>query len=50
MAGDYHKAFYVRKEEISNFTLMPEELNYLINDKVFEQRLTSLCNPAPNYI
>jgi site-specific recombinase XerD len=38
--GEFHKQFYVRKEEISIFTLMPEELNYLIFDKEFEQSLS----------
>lgn len=38
--GLFHKHFYVRKEEIAIFPLMPEELNYLIYDKEFEQKLT----------
>jgi integrase len=38
--GDFHKHFYVRKEEIPIFPLMPEELNFLINDKTFEESLT----------
>jgi len=37
--GDFHKQFYVRKEEIAIFPLLPEELNYLINDKDFETSL-----------
>jgi hypothetical protein len=31
--GAYHKLFYVRKEEITVVTLMPEELNFLIYNK-----------------
>lgn len=37
--GDFHKLFYVRKEEIAIFPLLPEELNYLIHDKDFENSL-----------
>jgi integrase len=37
--GDFHKQFYVPKEEIAIFPLLPEELNYLINDKDFETSL-----------
>lgn len=40
-AGDFHRAFYVRKEEIAIHPLLPEELNYLIRDKNFEDNLTS---------
>jgi integrase len=39
-AGDFHKQFYVRKEEIPIFPLTPEELNFLIYDKAFEQGLS----------
>ncbi len=38
--GQFHKQFYTRKEEIAIYPLMPEELNYLIYDKAFEQTLT----------
>jgi site-specific recombinase XerD len=37
--GDFHKLFYVRKEEIPIFPLMPEELNNLIYNKTFEESL-----------
>ena len=37
--GDFHKQFYVRKEEISIFPLMPEELNFLAHDQPFENSL-----------
>lgn len=39
--GNFHKQFYVRKEEIGILTLMPEELNYLVFNKEFEQSLSS---------
>lgn len=38
--GDFHKQFYVRKEEVPIVTLLPEELNFLIYDKPFEESLT----------
>jgi site-specific recombinase XerD len=38
--GEFHKLFYVRKEEIEIFPLMPEELNFLIYDKSFEDSLS----------
>jgi integrase len=38
--GDFHKSFYVRKEEIAIFPLAPEELNFLIYDKSFENSLS----------
>jgi integrase len=38
-AGDFHKQFYVRKEEIPIFPLMPEELSFLIYNKEFEASL-----------
>src|SRR4030095_5412603 len=34
--GEFHKTFYVRKEEIPIVVLMPEELNFLIFDRDFE--------------
>lgn len=37
--GDFHKLFYVRKEEVAIFPLLPEELNYLIHDRTFEAGL-----------
>jgi integrase len=40
--GDFHKSFYVRKEEIPIVTLLPEELNFLIKDKGFENSLSPL--------
>jgi integrase len=38
--GDFHKQFYVRKEEIPIFPLMPEELNFLIYDETFGPTLS----------
>jgi integrase len=37
--GDFHKNFYVRKEEIPIVILLPEELNFLIYNKIFEESL-----------
>lgn len=37
--GEFHKSFYTRKEEIPIVTLLPEELNFLISDKDFENSL-----------
>lgn len=37
--GDFHKSFYVRKEEIPIFPLMPDEVAFLIKDKNFEAGL-----------
>jgi len=38
--GDFHKLFYVRKEEIAIFPLLPEELHFLIHDEAFEKSLS----------
>jgi integrase len=38
--GEFHKQFYVRKEEIPVITLMPAQLQLLISDRVFEERLS----------
>jgi integrase len=38
--GEFHKTFYVRKEEVAIFPLLPEELNYLINDISFTEHLS----------
>lgn len=35
--GNYHKKFYVFKEDIEIVTLQPEQLNFLIYDKTFEE-------------
>lgn len=38
--GDFHKQFYIRKEEIDVLVLTPEQLKFLIHDKEFESQLT----------
>jgi len=38
--GNFHKQFYVRKEEIPIVVLTPEQLNFLIYNKEFENSLT----------
>ena len=47
--GDFHKLFYVRKEEIAIFPLMPEELNFLINNKTFEQSLNTRMKEVKDF-
>ena len=39
--GDFHKGFYVRKEEVDILVLSPEQLKFLIHDKGFESQLVS---------
>ena len=38
--GNYHKKFYIHKENIEIITLQPEQLNFLIYDKSFEDTLS----------
>jgi len=38
--GDFHKVFYVRKEEVPIFPLMPEELNFMIYNNDFTDTLS----------
>ncbi|RED45630.1 tyrosine-type recombinase/integrase [Seonamhaeicola aphaedonensis] len=38
--GDYHRLFYVRKEQIDILVLSPEQLKFLIHDKTFENSLS----------
>lgn len=38
--GDFHKQFYVRKEEVDILVLSPDQLKFLIHDKEFESNLT----------
>jgi site-specific recombinase XerD len=47
--GDFHRLFYIRKEEIAIFTLMPEELNFLIYDKSFEESLPRRLREAKDF-
>jgi integrase len=37
--GSFHKSFYAHSEEIEIITLIPEQLNFLIYDKTFEDSL-----------
>jgi integrase len=37
--GDFHKQFYVRKEEVDILVLSPDQLKFLIHDKEFENSL-----------
>lgn len=39
--GDFHKQFYVRKEQIDILVLSPEQLKFLIHDKEFDSKLVS---------
>jgi len=39
MTGDFHKLLYIRKEEIPIFPLLPEELNFFIYNRTFEEKL-----------
>ncbi len=37
--GNFHKGFFIQSEEIEIITLLPEQLNFLIFDKEFENNL-----------
>jgi len=39
--GEFHKKFYVRKEEIPIIALLPEELNHIIYDAALVAKLTT---------
>ena len=47
--GDFHRQFYIRKEEVPIIALMPEELNYLIYDREFENRLSKRMNQVKDF-
>jgi len=47
--GEFHKQFYVRKEEISIYPLLPEELNFLIHDANFEATLTKRMKEVKDF-
>jgi len=47
--GEFHKLFYVPKEEIAIFPLMPEELYFLIHDKKFEDSLTKRMKDVKDF-
>ncbi len=44
--GEFYKLFYVRKETIPIFPLLPEELNFLISDTKFERSLSARMRQA----
>jgi integrase len=46
--GDFHKFFFVRREEIPVLTLLPEELIFLIYDTVFHNSLSAKLQEAKN--
>jgi integrase len=46
--GDFHKLFYVRREEIPVLTLLPEELNFLIYDTAFHESLSATLKEVKN--
>jgi len=39
--NDFYKHFYVTREEMEIITLMPEQLNFLINNKEFDEQLSA---------
>jgi len=47
--GEFHKLFYVRKEEIPIFPLLPEELNFLIHNKEFENSLSKRMKEVKDF-
>lgn len=49
ITGDFYKQFYVRKEEIAIFPLLPEELNYLIHDSAFSDSLSKRMREVKDF-
>lgn len=49
VAGDFHKQFYVRKEDIAIHPLLPEELNFFIYDEAFEKGLSQRLKQAKDF-
>jgi integrase len=47
--GNFHKCFYVVKEEIAIFPLMPEELNFLIYNMDFESTLSKRLKETKDF-
>lgn len=39
VTGDFYKSFHKKEEDIDIITFLPEQLQFLINDKVFEESL-----------
>jgi integrase len=48
-AGDFHKLFYVRKQEIMIFPLTAEQLNFLIHNKEFENSLSKRMQEVKDF-
>lgn len=48
--GDYHKNFYVCKEDIPIITLLPDQLQFLINDTKFESGLSNSLKKTKDII
>jgi len=48
--GDFHKQFYVRKEDISIFPLMPEELGFLIYNMEFDASLDRRMKEVKDFV
>jgi hypothetical protein len=48
--GDFHKQFYVRKEEVDILVLSPDQLKFLIHDKEFENSLTPAKQKVKEYL
>jgi len=46
ITGNFHKSFYVRQEEIPIIVLNPQQLNFLIHDKAFENGLCTRLRKA----
>ncbi|MFN8243019.1 MAG: tyrosine-type recombinase/integrase [Ferruginibacter sp.] len=46
--GPFYKNFYVCRENIPVVTLLPGQLQFLINDKAFDERLTKPLRKAKN--
>ena len=44
--GSFYKSFYVCREEVPIVTLMPEQLRFLINNRVFENQLSKPLQKA----
>lgn len=49
ITGDFYKRFYIRKEEVAIFPLLPEELNYLIYDTIFSEGLSKRMKEVKDF-
>lgn len=50
LVGNFHAQFYVYKENIQILTLLPEQLNFLIHNKDFEDKLTATLKKAKDIL